>query len=154
MREIFDFCGEITNIRLSNKKFCHIRFSEESAVDEALTLSGKSIIKRNMDHILDLELQMFLLHAFPGYRIRLGSSSDTPNTGRLHVDFANARDDQYEWECKQRQAQREQRHRERILRDNCREVSPSNPNHYTESEANSVLEKLKGSNYSRGVAIS
>ena len=81
---------------------------------------------------------------FPGYRIRLGSSSDVPNTGRLHVDFAHARDDQYEWECKQRQIQREQRHRERLMRDNNRDVSPSAPSHYTESEANSVLEKLKG----------
>lgn len=40
IREIFAFCGEITNIRLSNKKFCHIRFAEENAVDQALTLSG------------------------------------------------------------------------------------------------------------------
>ncbi|XP_065202254.1 ecto-NOX disulfide-thiol exchanger 2 isoform X2 [Planococcus citri] len=118
IREVFGFCGEITNIRLSNKKFCHIRFSEESAVDQALTLSG--------------------------YRIRLGSNSDPPNTGRLHVDFAHARDDQYEWECKQRQIQREQRHRERMLRESCREMSPTGPSHFTESEANGVLEKLKG----------
>lgn len=81
---------------------------------------------------------------FTGYRIRLGSSSDAPNTGRLHVDFAHARDDQYEWECKQRQIQREQRHRERLMRDSDRDVSPSAPSHFTESEANSVLEKLKG----------
>lgn len=40
IREIFGFCGEIMNVRLSNKKFCHIRFSEENAVDQALTLSG------------------------------------------------------------------------------------------------------------------
>lgn len=76
----------------------------------------------------------------PGYRIRLGSSCESPNTGRLHVDFAHARDDQFEWECKQRQIQREQRHRERIKR----ETSPSCPNHFTESEANNILEKLKG----------
>lgn len=64
----------------------------------------------------------------------------------MHVDFAHARDDQYEWECKQRQIQREQRHRERLMRDNDRDVSPSAPSHFTESEANSVLEKLKGWN--------
>lgn len=82
---------------------------------------------------------------YSGYRIRLGSSTESSNTGRLHVDFAHARDDQFEWECKQRQMQREQRHRERLLRDNlCRETSPSGPSHFTESEANSVLEKMKG----------
>ncbi|KAK7580055.1 hypothetical protein V9T40_000684 [Parthenolecanium corni] len=128
IREVFGFCGEITNIRLSNKKFCHIRFAEESAVDQALTLSG--------------------------YRIRLGSSSDAPNTGRLHVDFAHARDDQYEWECKQRQIQREQRHRERLMRDSDRDVSPSAPSHFTESEANSVLEKLKGEDtFTKAISI-
>lgn len=61
------------------------------------------------------------------------------------MDFAHARDDQFEWECKQRQMQREQRHKERLLRENCREISPSGPSHFTESEANSVLEKMKGS---------
>ena len=29
---------------------------------------------------------------------------------RLHVDYAAARDDQYEFECKQREADREKRH--------------------------------------------
>ena len=29
---------------------------------------------------------------------------------RLHVDYAAARDDQYEFECKQREAEREKRH--------------------------------------------
>lgn len=74
----------------------------------------------------------------------MGSSSDPPNTGRLHVDFAHARDDQFEWECKQRQMQREQRHRERMRRETSRDASPSGPSHFTESEANCVLEKLKG----------
>ncbi|KRT83282.1 RNA binding protein, partial [Oryctes borbonicus] len=83
--EVFERCGEITTLRLSKKNFCHIRFVYEASVDAAIFLSG--------------------------YRIRIGSNSDPPNTGRLHVDYAQARDDQYEWECRQRQLQREQRHR-------------------------------------------
>lgn len=54
-----------------------------------------------------------------GYRMRIENKTDTPNTGRLHVDFAQARDDQYEWECKQRQLQREQRHRDRVEKERC-----------------------------------
>lgn len=46
--------------------------------------------------------------------MRIDNKTDPPNTGRLHVDFAQARDDQYEWECKQRQLQREARHRDRV----------------------------------------
>lgn len=91
IREIFERCGEITTLRLSKKNFCHIRFVFEASVDSAIYLSG--------------------------YRIRIGSSSDATNCGRLHVDYAQARDDQYEFECKQRQLQREQRHRERVERD-------------------------------------
>lgn len=91
IREIFERCGEITTLRLSKKNFCHIRFVFEASVDSAIYLSG--------------------------YRIRIGSSSDASNCGRLHVDYAQARDDQYEFECKQRQLQREQRHRERVERD-------------------------------------
>lgn len=91
IREIFERCGEITTLRLSKKNFCHIRFVFEASVDSAIYLSG--------------------------YRIRIGNSSDASNCGRLHVDYAQARDDQYEFECKQRQLQREQRHRERVERD-------------------------------------
>ncbi|KAG5851823.1 hypothetical protein ANANG_G00055880 [Anguilla anguilla] len=65
--EVFEQCGEIIAIRKSKKNFCHIRFAEEFTVDKALFLSG--------------------------YRIRLGSSTDKKDTGRLHVDFAQARDD-------------------------------------------------------------
>lgn len=49
-------------MRLSKKNFCHIRFVLESSVDAAIYLSG--------------------------YRVRIGSSGDPANTGRLHVDFA------------------------------------------------------------------
>lgn len=62
IQEIFERCGEITTLRLSKKNFCHIRFALEASVDAAIYLSG--------------------------YRVRIGSSGDSANTGRLHVDFA------------------------------------------------------------------
>ncbi|KAK5640045.1 hypothetical protein RI129_010856 [Pyrocoelia pectoralis] len=117
IREVFERCGEITTLRLSKKNFCHIRFLFEESVDAAIFLSG--------------------------YRIRIGSNTDAPNTGRLHVDYAQARDDQYEWECRQRQLQREQRHRERMEEERLRPPSPPPVVHYTDHEATSVAEKLK-----------
>ncbi|XP_055902486.1 ecto-NOX disulfide-thiol exchanger 2 [Eupeodes corollae] len=116
IREIFESCGEITTLRLSKKNFCHIRFVYEASVDSAIYLSG--------------------------YRIRILNNEPT-NCGRLHVDFAQARDDQYEWECRQRQFQREQRHRERMERDRLRSVSPPPVVHYTEHEASTLSDKLK-----------
>lgn len=117
IREVFEPCGEITTLRLSKKNFCHIRFVFEASVDSAIYLSG--------------------------YRIRINNQSDSANCGRLHVDFAQARDDQYEFECKQRQYQREQRHRERIERDRLRPLSPPPVVHYSDHEAGSVAERIK-----------
>lgn len=117
IREIFERCGEITTLRLSKKNFCHIRFVFEASVDSAIYLSG--------------------------YRVRVNNLSDAPNCGRLHVDYAQARDDQYEWECRQRQLQREQRHRERIERDRLRPLSPPSVIHFSDHEAIAVAEKLK-----------
>lgn len=74
IREVFDRCGEMTTLRLSKKNFCHIRYVFEASVDSAIYLSG--------------------------YRIRIDNQSDAANCGRLHVDFAQARDDQYDHECK------------------------------------------------------
>jgi RNA recognition motif. (a.k.a. RRM, RBD, or RNP domain) len=68
--EIFERCGEITTLRLSKKNFCHIRFAFEASVDSAIYLSG--------------------------YRVKIGNSNDPANSGKLHVDYAQARDDQYE----------------------------------------------------------
>ncbi|KAF4519599.1 hypothetical protein B566_EDAN003766 [Ephemera danica] len=117
IREVFERCGEITTIRVSKKNFCHIRFEHEEYVDSAIFLSG--------------------------YRIRLGSHTDPPNTGRLHVDYAQARDDLYEWECRQRQLQREQRHRERLEQERMRPPSPPPVVHYTEHEAQIISDKIK-----------
>lgn len=114
IHEIFERCGEITTLRLSKKNFCHIRFVFEASVDSAIYLSG--------------------------YRVKIGNNNDPTNTGRLHVDYAQARDDQYEYECKQRQHQREQRHREK---DRNRSTSPPTVPHYTDHEATNVAEKIK-----------
>uniref|UniRef100_A0A4W6FLX7 Ecto-NOX disulfide-thiol exchanger 2 n=1 Tax=Lates calcarifer TaxID=8187 RepID=A0A4W6FLX7_LATCA len=117
--EVFGQCGDITAIRKSKKNFCHIRFAEEFTVDKALLLSG--------------------------YRIRLGSSADKKDTGRLHVDFAQARDDLYEWECRQRMLAREERHR-RKMEDRFRPPSPPPFVHYSEHECSELGEKIKDDN--------
>ncbi|KAM3866758.1 ecto-NOX disulfide-thiol exchanger 2 isoform 1-T1 [Diretmus argenteus] len=115
--EIFGQCGEIIAIRKSKKNFCHIRFAEEFTVDKALFLSG--------------------------YRIRLGSSTDKKDTGRLHVDFAQARDDLYEWECHQRMLAREERHRRRMEEDRLRPPSPPPIVHYSEHECSQLGDQIK-----------
>uniref|UniRef100_A0A3Q2QWG5 Ecto-NOX disulfide-thiol exchanger 2 n=2 Tax=Fundulus heteroclitus TaxID=8078 RepID=A0A3Q2QWG5_FUNHE len=115
--EVFGQCGDITAIRKSKKNFCHIRFAEEGTVDKALFLSG--------------------------YRIRLGSSTDKKDTGRLHVDFAQARDDLYEWECRQRMLAREERHRRRMEEDRLRPPSPPPIVHYSEHECSQLGDKIK-----------
>ncbi|XP_040197225.1 ecto-NOX disulfide-thiol exchanger 1 isoform X1 [Rana temporaria] len=117
IQEVFEQCGDITAIRKSKKNFCHIRFAEEFMVDKAIYLSG--------------------------YRMRLGSSTDKKDSGRLHVDFAQARDDFYEWECKQRMFAREERHRRMMEVDKLRPPSPPAIMHYSEHEATLLAEKLK-----------
>ncbi|XP_034739255.1 ecto-NOX disulfide-thiol exchanger 2 isoform X3 [Etheostoma cragini] len=115
--EVFGQCGDITAIRKSKKNFCHIRFAEEFTVDKALFLSG--------------------------YRIRLGSSTDKKDSGRLHVDFAQARDDLYEWECRQRMLAREERHRRKVEEDRLRPPSPPPIVHYSEHECSQLGDKIK-----------
>ena len=46
--------------------------------------------------------------------MKVGDKDDKENTGRLHVDYAQARDDLYEWECQQRSMEREMRHIRRM----------------------------------------
>ncbi|XP_036216321.2 ecto-NOX disulfide-thiol exchanger 1 isoform X2 [Bactrocera oleae] len=117
VREIFESCGEITTLRSSKKNFCHIRYRHEASVDRAIYLSG--------------------------YRIRISNSSEPSNFGRLHVDYAQARDDLYDFECKQRQLQREQRHKERLSIDRIRSQSPPPIPHYSDHEASMVAEHLR-----------
>ncbi|XP_053296354.1 ecto-NOX disulfide-thiol exchanger 1, partial [Pleuronectes platessa] len=117
IREVFEPCGEITALRKSKKNFCHIRFNEEFMVDKAIYLSG--------------------------YRMRIGSSTDKKDSGRIHVDFAQARDDLYEWECNQRLLAREDRHRWQVHEDRLRPPSPPPVVHYSEHEAAMLAERLK-----------
>ncbi|XP_034739398.1 ecto-NOX disulfide-thiol exchanger 2-like isoform X2 [Etheostoma cragini] len=118
--EVFGQCGDIAAIRRSKKNFCHIRFAEEFTVDKALLLSG--------------------------YRIRLGSSTDKKDSGRLHVDFAQARDDLYEWECRQRMLAREERHRRKVEEDRLRPPSPPPIVHYSEHECSQLGDQIKDDN--------
>lgn len=74
----------------------------------------------------------------------MGSSTDKKDTGRLHVDFAQARDDLYEWECKQRMLAREERHRRRLEEERFHPPSPPPVVHYSDHECSIVAEKLKG----------
>lgn len=70
-------------------------------------------------------------------------STSNASSGRLHVDFAQARDDQYEFECQARRLEREVRHRQRIEEDKWRPPSPPPVPHYAEHEAHVVVEQLK-----------
>ena len=85
-----------------------------------------------------------LLFVSPGYCIRLGSSTDKKDTGRLHVDFAQARDDLYEWECQQRMLAREERHRRKMEADRLRPPSPPPIIHYSDHECCELGDKIKG----------
>lgn len=68
--------------------------------------------------------------------MKVEDRSDKEYTGRIHVDYAQARDDMHEWEKEKRVLEREQR------RD--RSSSPGTSTHFSESEATALLEKLKG----------
>ncbi|XP_070818680.1 ecto-NOX disulfide-thiol exchanger 2-like isoform X2 [Chaetodon trifascialis] len=118
--DVFGRCGDIAAIRKSKKNFCHVRFVEELTVDKALLLSG--------------------------YRIRLGSSTEKKDSGRLHVDFAQARDDLYEWECRQRMLAREERHRRKMEEDRLRPPSPPPIVHYSEHECSELGDRIKDDN--------
>lgn len=75
--------------------------------------------------------------------MKLEDKDDKPNTGRLHVDYAMARDDQYEFECKQRMLMRELRHHQMMEEERLRPPSPPPVVHYNDHEAQVVMEKLK-----------
>ncbi|KAJ8253369.1 hypothetical protein GJAV_G00212160 [Gymnothorax javanicus] len=128
IREVFEPCGDIIALRMSKKNFCHIRFSQEYMVDKALYLSG--------------------------YRMRIGTSTDKKDSGRIHVDFAQARDDLYEWECRQRMLAREERRRRLIQEEHLRPPSPPPIMHYSEHEGSLLAERLKDdSQFSEASAV-
>ncbi|CAH2981264.1 unnamed protein product [Chilo suppressalis] len=92
VRDIFEPYGRIHTLRLSKKDFCHIRFDRESSVDAAIQLSGYRIKLTNKDKDKDNE----------------DDEDSKATSGWLHVDFALSRDDQNEYERKQRQVLRVQ----------------------------------------------
>ena len=63
-------------------------------------------------HFYIVEFHPALLSGNLHYNIWIGDGVQRLNKifSRLHVDYAAARDDQYEFECKQREAERERRH--------------------------------------------
>ncbi|XP_041352478.1 ecto-NOX disulfide-thiol exchanger 2-like [Gigantopelta aegis] len=118
LTEVFEKCGNIVNLRISKKNFAHVRFEFQDSVEKALFISG--------------------------YRMKIDDKDDKANTGRIHVDYANARDDQYEYECQERALMREMRHQERLQQAMLRPPSPPPLTHYTDSEATVLVEKIKG----------
>ncbi|KAH9637150.1 hypothetical protein HF086_016172 [Spodoptera exigua] len=96
VREIFETYGRIHTLRLSKKNFCHIRFDREECVDQAMMISGYHIrlinIKDNDDMNEDDD----------------DDESSNATSGWLHVDYALSRDDQNDFERRQRQALRAQ----------------------------------------------
>ncbi|XP_060565729.1 ecto-NOX disulfide-thiol exchanger 2-like [Ruditapes philippinarum] len=118
LQEVFGEFGPTTSVRKSKKKnFAHVRFEDENSIDRSLFLSG--------------------------YRMKIEDKDDKANTGRLHVDFAMARDDQYEFECKQRALMRDMRHRQRVEEERLRPPSPPPISQYSDYEASALSEKLK-----------
>ena len=114
--DVFSKCGEIQAVRPSKKNFCHIRFTSEQSVDNALFFSG--------------------------WRMKIDNSSLAENSGKLHVDFANARDDQYEWECHQRAMERKARQMMSLAQP----PSPPPIPNFSELEAGSVIDQIKSDN--------
>ena len=75
--------------------------------------------------------------------MKIDDKDDKPNTGRLHVDYAMARDDQFEYECKMRAQMRDMRHRQRLEEERLRPPSPPPVTHYSDFESAALTEKLR-----------
>ena len=85
--------------------------------------------------------------------MKICNKDDKPNTGRLHVDYANARDDQYEYECEQRLLAREMRHfqlQQHQQNAHLERLQPSSPpalSPFTIYDGNALLEAIKSMLY-------
>lgn len=75
--------------------------------------------------------------------MKIKDSDEKEDTGRIHVDYAQAKDDQYEYECLQRAVAREMRHFQRLEEERLRPPSPPPVTHFSDHEASLLLEKLK-----------
>ena len=81
--------------------------------------------------------------------MKVDDKDDKPSTGRLHVDYAMARDDQYEYECKMRAQMRDMRHRQRLEEERLRPPSPPPVTHYSDYESAALLERLRSKKFDR-----
>lgn len=66
------------------------------------------------------------------------------NNGRIHVDYAEARDDLHEYECTQRSFERESRLRGQLGEELSGPPSPPKVIQYTDHEALMLIDTLKG----------
>ena len=85
----------------------------------------------------------FLSTSLSGYRMKLENKDDKSNTGRIHVDYANARNDQHEFECEQRAVAREMRHQQQVHDERLRVPSPPPVNPFTVYDGNALLDVIK-----------
>ncbi|KAJ8713419.1 hypothetical protein PYW07_013789 [Mythimna separata] len=146
VREIFETYGRIHTLRLSKKNFCHIRFDREECVDQAMMISGYCIklinIKEKDDMVEDDD----------------DDENSHSTSGWLHVDYALSRDDQNDFERRQRQALRvQQQHMQHLNAQNDmvnrnmpsygvshrRTPSPSRVQPYSNASMIQLGEKLK-----------
>lgn len=147
VREIFESYGRIHTLRLSKKNFCHIRFDREECVDQAMMISGYHIKLININDNDDMNEDDD------------DDESSNATSGWLHVDYALSRDDQNDFERRQRQALRAQQvqmqqmnvQQEIVTRNinpfvDLRRRSPSPPSRvqpYTNASMVQLAEKLK-----------
>jgi len=117
LRDVFERCGPIQTCRLNKKNFAHIRFMNESAVDHAVLLSG--------------------------WRLKVDNNSDQPYTSKIHVDYAQARDDKEAYERMLAEQERSEFLQRRALLDMNRPASPPGHPTYSDREANRITEDLK-----------
>ncbi|GFS65243.1 ecto-NOX disulfide-thiol exchanger 1 [Trichonephila inaurata madagascariensis] len=104
--EVFERYGEILDIRM-NRGFCHVRFKNRNSVEQALLLSH--------------------------YQIKIQNKDERAYNGKLHVDYAIERYDQYDFQYGKQRMKREEKH--------CTfSSSPLPP--FLDHEAASVKEKL------------
>ena len=75
--------------------------------------------------------------------MKIDNKDDKPNTGRIHVDYANARNDQHEFECEQRALAREMRHQQQIHDERLRVPSPPPVTPFTVYDGNALLDVIK-----------
>lgn len=101
----------------------------------------ETVLHKKSKHLNTSNLIITVQNLCLGYRLVM-KGQELISASRLHVDYAQARDDQYEWEMKKRHLMREER-RQQQTRSNPPPSPPLIP-HFTEAKALSVSEEIKG----------